>query len=57
MTAPDSSEDLVRIRRDSEKSDIFIIEVLGEPISALKQMKAEPWTLREQAKDESDASE
>jgi hypothetical protein len=49
MADDKQSEDLVRIFRDPSDKERFIVEVLGEPVKALKQMKAEPWKLREAA--------
>ncbi|MGO7753626.1 hypothetical protein ACC708_25400 [Rhizobium ruizarguesonis] len=43
-------EELLRVYRDATKSDDVIIEVLGQPVGALKQMRAEPWKLTESAK-------
>lgn len=47
MAEEKGREELVRVYRDASKSDDVIIEVLGQPIGALKQMKAEPWKLTE----------
>lgn len=47
MSEDKSCEEMVRVYRDSAKGDDVIIEILGEPIVALKQMKAEPFALRE----------
>ncbi|WP_208721449.1 hypothetical protein [Mesorhizobium sp. M1A.F.Ca.IN.022.06.1.1] len=42
-------EELVRVYRDPAKGEDVIIEVLGQPVGALKQMKAEPWLLRDKS--------
>jgi hypothetical protein len=47
MTAQNKHEELVRVYRDETKSDDVIVEVLGQPVAALKQMKAEPWLLKD----------
>jgi len=41
-------EELVRIYRDETTNDDVIIEILGKPVVALKQMKAEPWLIKDQ---------
>ncbi|WP_164736864.1 hypothetical protein [Rhizobium phaseoli] len=50
MAEEKGREELVRVYRDASRSDDVIIEVLGQPVGALKQMKAEPWKLSESAK-------
>jgi len=42
-------EEIVRIYRGECNNDV-LVEILGEPIVALKQMKAEPWLLKDAAK-------
>lgn len=41
-------EEIVKIYRDPSDETRVLVEVLGEPITALKQMKAEPWLLKDQ---------
>ncbi len=41
-------EEIVKMYRDPENAERLLVEILGEPIVALKQMKAEPWLLKEQ---------
>lgn len=40
-------EEIVKMYRDPEDSTRLLVEILGEPIVALKQMKAEPWLLKD----------
>lgn len=42
-------EEIVKMYRDPENSERLLVEILGEPIVALKQMKAEPWLLKDQS--------
>lgn len=51
-TQKNEREDLVRIFKDPENPEKVLVEVLGEPIVALKQMKAEPWLLKEKKDNE-----
>ncbi|WP_172205292.1 hypothetical protein [Niveibacterium sp. COAC-50] len=47
MANEQKPEEIVKIYRDSSDKERILVEVLGEPIVALKQMKAEPWLLKD----------
>lgn len=47
MTNEQKPEEIVKIYRDPSDEERVLVEVLGEPIVALKQMKAEPWLLKD----------
>lgn len=54
MSNGQKREQLLQIYRDpaqdpAKGEDVFLIEVLGEPVLALKQMKAEPFRLSERS--------
>lgn len=47
MSDKEKLEEIVKIYRDPSDATRVLVEVLGEPITALKQMKAEPWLLKD----------
>lgn len=47
MATEQQLEEIVKIYRDPSDKERFLVEVLGEPITALKQMKREPWLLKD----------
>jgi hypothetical protein len=50
MTEAKKPEEIVRMYRDPADASRLLVEVLGEPIVALKQMKAEVWLLKDQTR-------
>ena len=50
MSNEKNPSEIVKMYRDPANSERLLVEILGEPIVALKQMKAEPWLLKEQAR-------